>query len=584
MTTRYRMPLFAQTINVGQGRLDASPDGWFYPRSPAEESALVAAGCVMDDTSSGTTPRPITTESPEFQALMSGAGAGNRQRPRIGLCGTSITHTLPYRSATSAVNNNDGTWTLLFASATRQEFGIGETVLVSQGPVGLNTRSAVVLDNTGNGGLNLVLRPDPTLALPLIGAAPLVYYLHSRNFGAYPTYVEYMARCAPRVTVDAALGGADTAQLLSIIDRDLVARASEFDVVIAELGTMNGVYARSNSFETEWALVQQYVAKIAGIGKPWAIVGCCPRSSASGAWTLAKAKIAARINSAAAALVQSLGGSFFDPAKASYKGKTYIDPASANGDPRVTEASTDGVHPNSGGGLILAAPLARWLDDRFAAVDFLPASVIDTDSNMLAPNPLMQGTAGAKTGGLGATVSGNVVTGCDVVVEAGGADCTVVCSVVPRTEDLHGDALGNVQRLVITTGATTSTIVRFDLSPSQHAALVNGDSVEAMFAVTTSNGATSGSGSPVGLASINPGVLAQTATTANKFIGGNGNGTGALNQEPYSLRMSTPVSQVRWPQAVHGSPSNVRSRISIYLRANASVCVDIGRAGFFKRT
>lgn len=516
------------------------------------------------------------------QSLVS--GAGNRQRPRIGLCGTSITHTLPYRSAISAVNNGDGTWTITFASATRQEFGIAETVMVSQGPEGLNTRSAAVIDNTGNGGLDLVVRPDTALSLPLIGAAPLVYYSHSRNFGAYPIFVEYMAKCAPLVTVDAALGGADTAQLLPLIDRDLAPKSDQFEVVIAEIGTMNGIYARGNSYDTEWALVQQYVAKIAAIGKPWLIVGCCPRSSASGAWTLAKAKIAARINASTAALVRSLGGAFIDPATASYKAKTYIDPSSADGGPRVTEATTDGVHPNSGGGLVLAAPIAQWMDARFAAVDFLPASVIDTDSNMLAPNPLMQGTAGTRTGGAGASVTGTVVTGCDVAVEAGDANTTVLCSVVQRTEGVHGDSLGNVQRLVITTGGgIASVIVRLDLTASAHASLANGDMVEAMCAVTTSNGGTPGSGAPVGLASTNIGVIAQTATTINRFIGGNGSGTAALNQEPYTLRPSSPVAAVRGPLAVHGAPTKVQPRVSIYLRANASVCIDIGRVGFFKR-
>ena len=73
MTIRYRMPLFAQTISVGSGRLDAAPDGWFYPRTAEEEAGLVSAGCVPDDLSSGEGPRPVTTETPEYRSLVSGA-------------------------------------------------------------------------------------------------------------------------------------------------------------------------------------------------------------------------------------------------------------------------------------------------------------------------------------------------------------------------------------------------------------------------------------------------------------------------------------------------------------------------------
>ena len=62
MTTRYRLPLYANAINLGSGRLDASPDGWFYPRSAAEEQALKDAGCVGDDLDKRGLPPPVVLD------------------------------------------------------------------------------------------------------------------------------------------------------------------------------------------------------------------------------------------------------------------------------------------------------------------------------------------------------------------------------------------------------------------------------------------------------------------------------------------------------------------------------------------
>lgn len=50
MTKRYRLPVFANTINLPTyGRKDAAPDGWFYPRDATEQAELRAAGCDESD-------------------------------------------------------------------------------------------------------------------------------------------------------------------------------------------------------------------------------------------------------------------------------------------------------------------------------------------------------------------------------------------------------------------------------------------------------------------------------------------------------------------------------------------------------
>jgi hypothetical protein len=502
-----------------------------------------------------------------------------RQSPRIGIIGTSITEMLNYTSGVTAVAQQpNGTWDITIPTP-RNFVGEGEVVQLSQGPVGINTREAVVNSITGN-VINVTV--DSSLSLPLVGALPFIYYRHQIQFGNYVALAQDLARCSFAVTVDAALGGADTAQLLGLFDRDLGSRASEFDAVIAELGGMNGIYARSNSYETERALTEQYIDKVAALGKPFLIVGVLPRNSATGGWLLSKAQIAARINAFADAYTRKKGGTFLNPYKASFNGRNYLNTADANANPNVSEATTDGVHPNAGGGLILGAHCAAWADRVFAACDILPASVLDSALGMINTNPFMLGTGGARTGGSGASVTGTVADGCDVVVTAGAADLNVVCSVLDRTQALHGDTLGRVQRLVITSGATASSIVELRLSPSMHASTVNGDTLFAVCAMDATNGGTPGSGNPVGLASTALIVLAQTAITTNKFINGTGSGTAAINQVGHRARKRTPVSNIRGPLAIHGAPSNVSPRLVVYVRANASICIDVGVVGFYK--
>lgn len=502
-----------------------------------------------------------------------------RQMPRLGVIGTSITETLPYRSALSATDNGDGTWAILFSSSARTEYGEGEIVQVSQGPLGVNTRSAEITAISGN---TLTVRPDTTKALPLVGTTPLVYHSLNLSFGSYIGWAQNLAAASFDISVDASLGGADTAQLNTLIDRDLISRASEFDFVIAEIGSMNGVYARSNSYDTELALVKIMVDKIAALGKPFMIVGVLPRGSASPAWSSGKVDIVVNLHKYLAAYVPTIGGSFFDPYKATLGNKSYLDTSSATGDPKITEATTDGVHVNSGGGLILGASVAKWVDSIFPPSDFLPSSIRDSAIGLINTNPFMNGTGGAKTGGVGASVTGTVADSCDLVVTAGGADCSVVCSIVARTEGVHGDAIGNAQRLVITTGATASTIIELRLSGNLSASVTNGDFTRAMAAVTASNGSTPGSGVPVGLASTNVFAVMQTSITVNKFIGSNGAGTAAVNQEAYKARVRTQRSAVRSPASIHGTPASVRFGVTIYVRANSNICIDVGRAGFFK--
>lgn len=511
---------------------------------------------------------PSTPSSVPFSA---------KQFPQAGVIGTSISETLPYRVATSAANNGDGTWTITFGSNPRPEYGEGDIVQVTQGPEGLNTRSAVCTAIAGN---VLTVRPDTTLSIPLTGTAPLVYYREQRNFGNYVVYAQGMSSTGFEVAVDAAVGGMDTSQLLQIIDRDFIAKTDQFQFVIAELGTMNSIYARDFTVAQETAYVTTYIDKIAALGKPFYIKDCLPKQ-ATGSWTAPKLDKVIQINAFAGAYIRSKGGVYSNSFKASYGNKSYLDTASANAEPRVTEATTDGTHPNTGGGPLQAAELARWVDSLFKPADFLPSSVKDSVTGLINTNPFMNGTGGAKTGGAGATVTGNVADSGDVVVVTGGADTNIVCSVVARTEAVHGDSIGNSQRLVITTGATLATI-EFRFGGNMSASFLNGDYVTIMGAVQSSLGTTPGVGTPLALASTNIGGLLQTATTVNEFIGSNGMGTAAVNQEALRVRVKSPRVAIRGPLAVHGAPTLVRAYVQVYVRANASICIDIGRVGVVK--
>lgn len=64
MANRYRLPLFSARISTpAGGNLEAATDGWFYPRTIAEEQALLDAGALLDDTANPSSNFPLTAES-----------------------------------------------------------------------------------------------------------------------------------------------------------------------------------------------------------------------------------------------------------------------------------------------------------------------------------------------------------------------------------------------------------------------------------------------------------------------------------------------------------------------------------------
>lgn len=509
------------------------------------------------------------------------SGAGNRQLPRAAIIGTSIMEPRAIRQSTGFVDNGDGTFDITFAATVRTLFGEGDEVQVSQASLAANTRKAEILSITPN-NLTIKVRPDASLGLPMTSATPYVYGNQSRQGNTIIHTVQSLCGGGFDVTVDASLGGAATADLLSFIDRDLVARASEIDFVVAELGGMNGVYASSNSFAVEQELSRRYIDRIASLGKPFLVLGILPRGSGTAAWTSDKLNIVTQINAWADAYVRGKGGAFINPYKASYGTKSYLDVTSADANPNLTEGSSDGVHPNSGGALVIAGPIAKWFVGRFPAADILPASAKDALLGLANANPFLNGTGGAKTGGAGATVTGNVADGCDVVVQVGAADTNVVCSLVDRTEALHGDAIGKAQRLIITTGATASHIVEFRFGGDMKASFVNGTGMYGVAAVDSSAGGTPGSGNPISLRNISLVCNAQCATSANNFIDSHGQGSHQVNRSAARQVLKSALGRFRAPQATHGAPSLARASVWIFVGPNASVCVDIGRVGCLK--
>lgn len=53
MAKRYRLPLYATRIGTPNGSKEASSDGWFYAKDPAEAAFLEAIGCQADDLDTG---------------------------------------------------------------------------------------------------------------------------------------------------------------------------------------------------------------------------------------------------------------------------------------------------------------------------------------------------------------------------------------------------------------------------------------------------------------------------------------------------------------------------------------------------
>lgn len=98
MAKRYRLPLFTTRIGLPTGSKEAASDGWFYPADVAEEEALVAAGCEVDDLDNPTDQSP--TLSPNAWRKLS-AGAIQRVSINGGTSGGS--YTLSFRNAAGTV-------------------------------------------------------------------------------------------------------------------------------------------------------------------------------------------------------------------------------------------------------------------------------------------------------------------------------------------------------------------------------------------------------------------------------------------------------------------------------------------------
>lgn len=503
-------------------------------------------------------------------------------RARAAIIGTSITEMMSYRIGNGpAVDNGDGTWTVPFVATPRPSFAEGDIVKTTQGPVGYNSFKSTVVAVTVSPH-TVTVRPDLNYPINLVGVStPFIYCMNERQKNGYASHAEVLGRGAFEIVIDAGIGGGDTGNMNYSFPKAIASRASEFDLVIAEMGTMNDVYSRNWTYAQCIAQCKILIDNIASLGKPFLIIGCAPRDSANGAWTTDKLTRVIQVNEWVQNYTRSAGGSFHNPYRATRGAVSYLDPADANADP-TAGMTDDQVHPNQRGGYVIGTFIAKWVSLLFPPVDILPGPARELDMGMLNTNPLMQGSGGLNSAnGTGASVTGTVADDVAVFVQAGSANLTIVNSVVARTEALDGDCLGNNQRVTIALTSGTAIIeIRFG-NVSKHAQCANGDAIDAICGVHISKRTTPGVGDPVGLRNASLVMNLQTNTTLNHFFSNLSQGSSAVETQEllgvYGVKGMIPA-----PVGVHGTPALVRASLYLVVTSGCDICVDLGRCAIYK--
>ncbi|MDO8033587.1 hypothetical protein O3297_09175 [Janthinobacterium sp. SUN128] len=417
----------------------------------------------------------------------------------------------------------------------------------------------------------------------VLSSAPSVYRKYAIAFSSYIAQAFALAGRPYRVVTDAAMAGGDSIQVGEVMRRDWQPN----DVAIYAPG-MNDVYARG------WSFAQIRDNDIANLTymrnkTPRLIISSIPaRSPVNNGWSAERYATWRQVNEWRQRYAAEIGATFINWSASSVGPRTYSDPFAMNADTFTNGAqqtSIDGVHPIGLGGVIGGAGFASSMKV-LSSADPLPASagaglLVD---DYVFPNPMLirsatpGGADGAATfqnlaGVAGAEIADNCMLS---YLSGSGAAVIVKCGVLARSQAVHGDVLGNVQRIIVdnTAGAATANFIfRTD---DFKAAMRDGDTVDYGLHLLTSSAATPGSGDPDGLISYGVTLLDQHAVALNKSdsaIGSTG-GTGCIPSVSVKpIRLGAPTRRV----AVAGAFSSTRMQIPFSVAAGKSACIDLGR-------
>lgn len=481
-------------------------------------------------------------------------------RPRDGvvIMGDSIAQKNALELPVTIADNGNGTATATITSpAIGQNFYAGDRVtFAGMLDSKLNQINALVLSHTLSGALvTSVTYATTGPYIPVSGAFPPVAYLPWQEPG-YGAFIWAKALCGStfKIVGNYSAGGADSDGLQSVIEAALGTGAS---VALFQVGT-NNVYARGWAADYSIASIKSLVDRCVQVGvKPIA----CAIPPNTGGTSALSAKLAP-VNRWEQSYLPQIGGRHVNTWMGTGNGLLLANPASVVGLPS-SGMLADNAHFARLGAWATGKRIAQALINYFPAsrATYPMACDVAASGKVFFDNSLLSGSGGTTSVGSG-TITGPIATGLVVVNSAGSQ--AITCSVVPRTEAVDGDALGNNQRLVVTGLAAGSVVtVRIAVSAPNYA---NGDVVEGLARVRISSGNTPGSGAPLNVTPPELAVTVSTATTgADKSFSCRCLDVITPINEAYSLTLDTPPYQFKkGGLAVHGALAFMRHEIVIY--------------------
>ena len=166
----------------------------------------------------------------------------------------------------------------------------------------------------------------------------------------------------------------------------------------------------------------------------------------------------------------------------------------------------------------------------------------------------------------GYTVSADQTSSASVVIK---------CGVVARTKAIHGDSVGNAQRIVVDNTAGTFAAIVTLMSNNFAGSMADGDTLEYGAHVLYSAMATPGSGDPTGLLAGGIRAFEQHATAGNKYNDALtlNPGTGLIPGHAESIIKADKMRAI----GVAGAYTTCRTYTTIHVATGQSACIDIGR-------
>ncbi|MGX9698100.1 hypothetical protein ACWYXK_14030 [Janthinobacterium lividum] len=501
--------------------------------------------------------------------------------PRLAVAGDSIMDFLNASTGIGATMVAPGIARIAFeAPLPGGAYWPGDEVRVSAAPIPECNTMAGVVTSVDPGRQWVEYTCPAERGNGVIGDKPNLYRRYSTSSTSHISQAFAQLGLRFIVSVDATMGGGDSEQIGEVLARDW----ADSDIAIYGPG-MNDIYSRGWGFERIKASDIANL-KIMRRAARLVLLSVLPRRSTAKGWSAGGFAVWRQVNEWRRAYASAIGADFVDMTAADLGGITYADPGSATADAYIATAtqtvSADHVHPVALGAAVLGGGIARPLRN-IPASDFLPASAsLNVAQGYLPVNPLMKrdmgGTAiGAATfQNLAGVVGAEVADTYELKTTGGSAATIVKAGIVQRSKAVHGDSLGNAQRVIVDNSAPAAVAVVVTLSTASfHASMVDGDSLEYGMALLLSAAATPGSGNPDGLIRLTVGFNDQHLTAGNKF-GAAIAGDSSTGRLPGHALTPWKIDRTR-RVAVAGAFSSSIVSVSWTVPAGATGCLDVGR-------